>query len=158
MGMEIERKFLVKYLPDLSTVDAHHLIQGYIKKDPSGVVRVRTDGSKGFITIKGPKTNISGIEFEYEIPGEDARTLLRTFCGSLLIEKRRYCLTEGGSEWAIDQFLNKNQGLILAEIELDAEDQLFDKPDWLGPEVSRDPKYYNSNLVDYPFTRWPETA
>ena len=157
MAQEIERKFLVcgdfKAEAYLST----RIIQGYLSSVPRRIVRVRVKGDKGYITIKGQAnaTGVSRFEWEKEIPVDEALTLLELAePGS--IDKTRYLVknTDGKHVWEVDEFHGDNEGLVMAEIELAAEDEPFDKPDWLGKEVTGDPRYYNSMLKTYPFTSW----
>ncbi len=156
MGIEIERKFRLKYNPCRAAEPADHIVQGYIKKNKKAVVRVRTCNDLGFLTIKGEKTRAAGLEFEYEIPLEDARALLENLCHRPVIEKDRYHLTHKGTQWVIDVFSSENKGLEIAEVELSSRDQAFEKPDWIGKEVTGDPDYYNTSLTDRPFTTWPK--
>lgn len=157
MGTEIERKFLVR---DHSIIkppaDGRNLRQGYLSTDPACIVRVRTVDACGFLTVKGLTTGFGRPEFEYEIPVEDAAAMLAKLCRKPLIEKKRYTIEAQGLFWEIDEFFGENRGLILAEVELDQEARRFDKPDWIGEEVSGDPKYYNSNLAIVPYKNWPE--
>lgn len=145
---EIERKFLVKeQIHDvLKYLEPKAIRQGYILDEDGKTVRVRTKGNKGFLTVKGKTIGITRSEFEYEIPLEDATQLLNDFCKHEL-SKDRYNLTVGEKTWDIDVFHGKLEGLILAEVELQSEEESFKKPDWLDAEVSHDPNYYNSNLV-----------
>lgn len=157
MAQEIERKFLVcgdfKADAYLST----RIIQGYLSSVPGRIVRVRVKGDNGYITIKG-QTNATGVsrfEWEKEIPVDEALALLELAePGS--IDKTRYLVknTDGKHVWEVDEFHGDNEGLVMAEIELTAEDEPFDKPDWLGKEVTGNPRYYNSMLKAYPFTSW----
>jgi adenylate cyclase len=146
---EIERKFLVKESIQtvLQQLEPKAIRQGYIMDGPDGkTVRVRTKGSKGFLTIKGKTTGISRAEFEYEIPLEEARVLLDQFCG-LTLSKDRYAVEAGGKTWDVDVFHDKLEGLIVAEIELETEDEAFELPEWAGREVSDDVRYYNVQLI-----------
>ncbi len=117
-------------------------------------MRVRLAGDRAFLTIKGATTGISRAEFEYPIPVADARVLLETLCDRPLIQKTRYTIPWGDLVWEVDEFSGDNQGLILAEVELDRADQAIALPEWVGAEVSEDPRYYNANLVKYPFSQW----
>lgn len=128
--------------------------QGYIMKDSGKIVRVRACNNKGFITIKGRNQGITRLEFEYEIPFGDANFLLENFCEQPILEKIRYRIPYKGNVWEIDEFLGKNSGLVIAEIELKSEDQTFSKPEWIGKEVTGDPRYYNSFLVNSPYSTW----
>jgi CYTH domain-containing protein len=116
-------------------------------------VRVRTIDDRGYLTIKGITVGASRMEFEYEIPRQDADTMLG-ICEKPLIEKNRSKVEHGGFVWEVDEFFGENQGLIVAEIELESEDQYFSKPDWVGAEVTGDPRYFNSNLIKNPYTTW----
>jgi CYTH domain-containing protein len=148
LGVEIERKFLVdqeKWLahkPD----EGMRIMQGYLFSSPEKTIRVRIKGKQGFITIKGKTENISRLEYEYEIPENEAKELLNTFCPKK-IDKVRYELKCDGFVWEIDEFTSPNSGLILAEIELSDENEVFKRPEWVGEEVSGQTKYYNSNMI-----------
>jgi len=152
MGKEIERKFLLKKR-SWPNENAMKYRQGYLNSAKERIVRVRTIDDKGYLTIKGITVKASRLEFEYEIPFQDANTLL-DICEKPLIEKNRYKVEERGFVWEIDEFLGENQGLIVAEVELESEDQEFPKPDWIGEEVTGDPRYFNSNLIKRPYTKW----
>jgi adenylate cyclase len=154
MGIEIERKFLVTNDDFKRLAQPRLLKQGYIYNSKKKTVRVRIDDTKGFITIKGALAGISRREFEYELPIDDAETLLTTMCDPSIIEKLRYKVSFKGHLWEIDEFLGENAGLIVAEIELDREDVIFDKPEWIGDEVTNDPKYLNSSLAKRPYRLW----
>jgi CYTH domain-containing protein len=117
-------------------------------------VRVRIAGDRGFITIKGKTEQISRPEFEYPIPLNDASELLETLCLRPLIEKTRYRLERQGVLWEIDEFRGDNQGLLLAEVELTDPNQVLNLPDWIGEDVSHDSRYYNANLIKYPYAQW----
>lgn len=150
MGTEIERKFLIQGMEWRDEVErSEELDQGYIRSDDA-TVRVRTIDERGFITLKGPTTNVTRAEYEYEIPVEDAREMLEKFCGDRRIRKVRHTVIHEGHEWVIDEFMGANEGLLLAEIELDAEDESFAHPDWVGEEVSGEKRYYNSTLAQNP--------
>jgi len=153
MAIEIEKKFLI----DLDSLKEEHpnilenpieIKQGYIAKtEDNTVVRVRIANKKGFLTIKGANIGCSRPEFEYEIPYEDALTMLNTLCTKKII-KKRYLLNLNKHTWEIDIFEGKNKGLIIAEIELTNENELFEIPKWIKKEVTNDKKYYNSNLLE----------
>jgi adenylate cyclase len=146
---EIEHKFLVTdAIRDvLRTLEPKSIRQGYILDDPSGkTVRVRTKGHKGFLTIKGKTTGITRSEYEYEIPFDDAEALLNDFC-ELTLVKDRYAVVFNGKTWDVDVFHGKLEGLIVAEIELENENESFELPPWAGKKVSDDPRYYNVNLI-----------
>ena len=152
MAKEIERKFLVKegaWRNEKGTLYR----QGYLNSMKERVVRVRTIGDKGYLTIKGLTVGASRMEFEYEIPRQDADQLL-DICEKPLIEKIRYKVVEGEFVWEIDEFLGENQGLIVAEVELESENQEFPKPHWSTEEVTGDPRYFNSNLIRNPYKTW----
>ena len=157
MATEIERKFLLRDTAFLDSLSGQRICQGYLSHSPEATVRVRIAGLQGFLTIKGSNTGISRAEFEYPIPLADAEALLN-LCQSGRIEKTRYCLPYGNHIWEIDVFGAANQGLIVAEIELSSEQEDFERPDWLGEEVSHDPRYFNSQLSRLPFTSWPPGA
>ncbi len=154
MATEIERKFLVTDDTYKQDATSSVYIQGYLSSAKGITVRVRIGGDKGFITIKGKNQNITRNEFEYEIPIEDARTMLATMCGDGVIHKRRFVTVYEGFTWEIDEFYDANEGLVVAEIELDHEEQNFSRPPWLGKEVSDNPRYYNANLVTSPYRTW----
>jgi CYTH domain-containing protein len=153
MGQEIERKFLVTR--DVWRTGAGILIrQGYLCIENNSVVRVRTKGERAYLTLKGNTAGITRLEFEYEIPVEEANLILEKLCMKPLIEKIRYEAYVSGFKWEIDEFLEENAGLVVAEIELENENQEFTKPDWLGREVSSDFRYQNASLVKNPYSRW----
>ena len=152
MVKEIERKFLLKK-HDWPHENFMKYRQGYLNSDEKKTVRIRITGEKGFLTIKGASVGASRMEFEYEIPFEDAEMLLN-LCDKPLIEKNRYVVVEGDFVWEIDEFFGENRGLVIAEIELEHEDQKFPKPDWIGDEVTDDPRYYNASLVKNPYKNW----
>jgi adenylate cyclase len=155
MAQEIERKFLVKGEFKKFANSATRITQGYLSSVPQRIVRVRTNGQKGFITIKGV-SNCSGtsrFEWEKEIPIDEARELLR-LCEPGIIDKNRYLVQVGKSTFEVDEFYGENLGLIIAEIELKSEDEPFEKPAWLGEEVTGKRKYYNSKLSKKPFSAW----
>jgi adenylate cyclase len=154
MGTEIERKFLVISDEWRSLGSGVAYAQGYLVTEVERTVRVRIAGTQGFITIKGATQGISRAEFEYEIPIEDARTLLENLCDRPWIQKTRYKIYADGLLWEVDEFAGENQGLILAEVELQAAEQAIALPAWIGAEVSHDSRYYNANLVKFPFSQW----
>ena len=149
LSMEIERKFLVdKVLWALQPKsEGQKIKQAYLVNSPEKTIRVRTKGTKGFLTIKGPTVGISRAEYEYEIPVYEAEELIQQFAVKY-IEKTRYEITVGKHKWEVDEFGGKLAGLMLAEIELAAEDELFERPEWVTLEVSEDVNYYNSNLIN----------
>jgi CYTH domain-containing protein len=152
MGIEIERKFLVNGTA-WRHGDGVRFSQGYLNRDKERTVRVRLAGEKAFLTIKGVSVGASRAEFEYEIPASDAEQLLK-LCDGPVIEKIRRVIQLEGATWEVDEFLGENAGLVVAEIELHSEDQAFDRPEWLGEEVTHDSRYFNSCLATHPFTRW----
>ena len=154
MAQEIERKFLVKGDAWRRPGDSKRIRQGYLSTVKERTVRARTAGNRGYITIKG--TNIGAVrpEYEYEIPFADANEILDRLCEQPLIEKTRYRVPFGGLIWEIDEFEGENRGLIVAEVELKDEHQPVELPDWVGKEVTGDPRYFNSSLIAHPFSRW----
>ena len=154
MGKEIERKFLINGDAWRMLAEGTMYRQGYLNSAKERTVRVRTVGEKAFLTIKGITVGATRAEYEYEIPFDDCNALLDNLAEKPLIEKKRYKIKQGEFTWEIDEFFGENQGLIVAEIELTSEDQKFDKPAWIGDEVTGDPRYFNSNLIKHPFTRW----
>ena len=155
MGTEIERKFLVVSSAWRDDADAGTLIrQGYLSTDPDRTVRVRLRGDRGTVTIKGRSVGARRAEFEWEIPAADATALLDTLALRPMIEKRRHLLRRGGHTWEIDVFSGANDGLVVAEVELDHEDDAVERPDWLGDEVTTDWRYSNASLVRAPFATW----
>lgn len=154
MATEIERKFLVKGDTWKSQIYASkQIVQGYLSLVPERTVRVRLSGAKGVLTVKGKSEGISRAEFEFEIPKEEAGQLLR-ICEGSLINKTRYFIRQGKFIWEVDEFHDENKGLMVAEIELNSELEDFDRPDWLGEEVSHDNRYFNASLVQHPFSQW----
>jgi len=154
MGIEIERKFLAEGDGwKAAAGDGLACRQGYLAIDPEKTIRVRIIGEQAFLTIKGATSGISRSEFEYEIPVADAAELLK-LCGDAVVEKTRYFIGHGGMVWELDVFSGTNEGLVMAEIELETEDQSFELPDWVGREVSGDARYYNASLARKPFTNW----
>ena len=154
MAIEIERKFLVKEKPFSIAKRSLKINQGYIINEKSKVIRVREKGDDYFLTIKGNNIGISRLEYDFPISKEDAKELIFHFCKTTLIEKTRHYIEHKGHTWEVDEFHGKNNGLIVAEIELESEDEKFEIPDWVGEEVTQDDKYYNMNLAIHPFTSW----
>ncbi|NOY13262.1 MAG: CYTH domain-containing protein [Deltaproteobacteria bacterium] len=154
MAVEVERKFLVVNDSWRDAATGVLFRQGYLCTEPERTVRVRLAGERGKLTIKGKAVGISRAEYEYPIPAAEAVELLDNLCLRPLIEKTRYRIEYAGRLWEVDEFHGVNAGLLLAEIELETEDQAFALPDWAGKEVSDDPRYYNSNLVREPFKNW----
>ena len=153
MGIEIERKYLVKGNQWKNLAQGVLYRQGYIATVGKPTVRVRVIGNQGYLTIKGENINTKRSEFEYPIPVEDAEEMLDTLCDRPLIEKLRYKIPYGNLLWEVDEFLGDNAGLIIAEVELETDDCEISIPDWIDQQVS-DPKYYNSNLVKHPYSKW----
>lgn len=156
MAQEIERKFLVVADDFKSQASKQtRITQGYLSSVPERTVRVRVKGEKGFITIKGigSESGASRYEWEKEIPVEEVNELLK-ICEPGVIDKTRYEVKNGIFKFEVDEFYGENQGLTVAEIELNSEDDSFEKPSWLGEEVTGDVKYYNSMLMKNPFTKW----
>ncbi len=156
MKIEIERKFMVTGDGWRADAGVGRLCeQGYILSGPDQItVRVRRIGDRGFLTLKGVTEGISRPELEYEIPADDAEYMLRNFCGDRIVSKKRFLVQIGEFTWEIDEFSGQNQGLVLGEIELDSEDQVFPVPDWLGEDVSLDFHYTNASLAANPFMEW----
>jgi CYTH domain-containing protein len=154
MGIEIERKFLVDPRGTWRSAAVTRFRQGYLSMDKERTVRVRAAGDQGYLTIKGTTRGATRREYEYPIPLADAEQLLDELCEKPLIEKDRYKLDHQGLTWEVDEFFGDNQGLIVAEVELSSEDQVFARPDWLREEVTTDPRYYNANLIKHPFSHW----
>ena len=155
MGLEIERKFLVNPAKWAAAEKPKREFyrQGYMLTDPNKTIRVRATDTKGFLTIKGKTEGATRAEFEYEIPKEEAIQLLNMFAVSDLT-KYRYKVIFAEKLWEVDVFLGENEGLIVAEIELSSEREMFDLPDWAAEEVTAEKKYYNSNLSILPFKQW----
>lgn len=155
MAIEIERKFLLKNQQWRMVAGSGCLIrQGYLSDQPERTVRVRVAGDQAWLTIKGKTQGVARLELEYPIPVIEAMQLLDQLCLTPLIEKYRYRIAQGELVWEIDEFLGENAGLVVAEIELTAADQQFERPDWLGDEVSDDSRYFNSALIRQPFSSW----
>jgi len=155
MAKEIERKFLVKGDFKSAAKKETRIIQGYLSSVPERTVRVRIKGDKGFITIKGigNESGASRFEWEKEIPVEEVKELLK-ICEPGIIDKTRYLVDVGNHTFEVDEFYGDNEGLVVAEVELKDENEVFEKPDWLGEEVTGDKKYYNSMLMKNPYKNW----
>jgi len=145
---EIERKFLVRadQWEALEKPNPTDIVQAYLSDNQRSTVRVRIKGTKGFLTVKGSTKGISRTEFEYEIPVADVKAMVAEMCDKVLV-KQRYEIPFGPHTWEVDVFGGSLAPLIIAEIELNSEDETFELPDWVGAEVSGDPQYYNSNLI-----------
>lgn len=155
MGLEIERKFLVKleHWPVSREHQQLHLRQAYLCDDESKTIRVRTTGVEGFITIKGRARGISRLEYEYTIPLMEAQELINSFA-TAVVEKIRHYVPYEGKLWEVDEFKGLNEGLWVAELELEQEDEAFAMPPWAGLEVTHDRRYLNSQLIKLPFQHW----
>ncbi|SVB45243.1 uncharacterized protein METZ01_LOCUS198097 [marine metagenome] len=153
MGKEIERKFLIDQTRLPKNMKGVKYAQGYIAINEDGIVRIRIKGNFAVLTIKTSGTGISRDEFEYEIPLDDAKSLLVLF-NDKIIYKTRYKIIYDGKEWEIDEFHKQNDGLWLAEIELESKNESFTLPEWLTKEVTGDKKYYNAYLSKYPLKLW----
>lgn len=155
MAQEIERKFLVAGDFKAEATKATRIIQGYLSSVPERTVRVRVKGEKGFITIKGigNQSGASRFEWEKEIPTTEAEQLL-AICEPGVIDKTRYLVKSGEHTFEVDEFYGDNEGLTVAEVELSSEEEAFQKPAWLGEEVTGDVKYYNSMLMKNPYKNW----
>ena len=154
--IEIERKFLVTsdaFKRDF--VRKNYIAQGYLNSTPERTVRVRIKGETGYLTIKGKsnETGLSRFEWEKEIALAEAKALLQ-LCEKGIIEKNRYEVKVGEHLFEVDEFFGENEGLLIAEVELQSETENFEKPNWLGKEVTQDQRYYNSNLSKNPFLNW----
>lgn len=154
--LEIERKFLVKSPEYKKLGRGIYIRQGFLSTAKDRVVRIRIIGHQAYLTIKGINKGATRSEFEYEIPGEDAEFMMNELCEKPIIEKYRYRIKAADLIWEVDEFKGLNEGLVVAEIELLSEDQQFDIPDWIGQEVTNDPRYYNSNLIRNPFSNWKQ--
>lgn len=157
MAYEIERKFLVDGDYKSLSYRNFQIKQGYLSLSGVNVVRVRIKGEKAFITVKSAlvEGKIKRHEWEYEIPIQDAEEML-TMCEDAVIEKTRYLVKEGDHVFEVDEFYGNNEGLLIAELELESEDESFEKPDWLGAEVTGNVRYYNSFLSIHPYKEWSE--
>ncbi len=158
-GLEIERKFLVKKGDAYKSVafSSSHIQQGYIPAD-GATVRVRTRDNKAYLTIKGKSVNggMTRYEFEKEITMDEALHLLQ-LCKGGVIDKRRYLVKSGDHTFEVDEFYGDNEGLVMAEVELSDENEAYEKPDFIGKEVTGDKRFYNSHLLTYPFAIWRNT-
>lgn len=154
MGIEIERKFLVRDAAWKDLAQGVLLRQGYLSSEPDRTVRVRIEDQKATLTIKGRNSGATRGEWEYAIPLEDAHVFLDVLCEQPIIEKHRYRIPYHGMQWEVDEFFGVNSGLIIAEIELESEFQSFVMPEWVGEEVTHDARYFNSSLIKYPFSHW----
>ncbi|GAB3900594.1 CYTH domain-containing protein [Spirosoma agri] len=156
MGIEIERKFLVKGEEWKKQSEGQLYQQGYLSTHPDRTVRVRTVEDRAYLTIKGRTVGANRTEYEYPIPYADAQSMLDHLCQSPIIRKVRYRVFYEGLVWEVDEFQEENQGLVVAEVELADEQQTVAFPDWIDQEVTSDEKYYNANLLNYPFSQWDQ--
>ena len=154
MGKEIERKFLIdqSIIGDLK--NGSQIKQGYISTTNNTVVRVRVADQKAYLTLKGENSGATRSEFEYEIPTNDAEEIILELCSGPIIDKTRYVQTYKGHTWEIDVFHGDNKGLVVAEVELENEDEHVEMPKWIQKEVTSDKRYYNSNLLNNPYNSW----
>ena len=153
MGVEIERKFLLNGDQWRALGQPLLLRQGYLSSTPARVVRVRIEGEQAFMTVKGKSVGATRGEWEYPIPLLDANELL-ALCEQPLVEKYRRKIEFAGNVWEVDEFLGANAGLVVAEIELFSENQQFERPEWIGAEVTHDARYFNSALARHPYSAW----
>ena len=154
MGKEIERKFLVRGDGWRSLAKGTAYRQGYLNSAKERTVRIRKIDDRAFLTIKGLTVGATRVEYEYEIPVADCDAMLDALAEKPIIEKKRYKIPLEGLTWEIDEFFGDNTGLIVAEVELESEGQTFRKPEWVGEEVTADPRYFNSNLIKHPYRKW----
>ncbi len=159
MAIEIEHKFLLANDAWREQV-SHSVIykQGYLSSQPTSSIRVRISDNQAWLNIKSATIGTQRHEYEYEIPLTDAQEILDNLCLKPVIEKTRHFVTHGNHQWEIDEFDGENAGLIVAEIELEAADETFEKPDWIGEDVTQDMRYYNNNLAKYPYNQWRDDA
>lgn len=157
MPVEIERKFLVQGEDWRRAAARSELYrQGYLAGSETCSVRVRVGGARAWIGLKGRVRGAARLEYEYLIPVGEANEILDDLCAGGRIEKRRHWVPYAGREWEVDEFIGANAGLVVAELELDDEDEEFSRPPWLGREVTDDARYYNSSLAQHPWSTWPE--
>jgi adenylate cyclase len=152
MGVEIERKFLV-IGGDWKSEETISISQGYLSTDIDRIVRVRISGNDAYLTIKGRSVGAVRTEYEYQIPLADGKELIKMCVGNIL-KKTRHIVVVGNSKWEVDVFHGENEGLVVAEIELTSEDEMFEKPEWIDEEVTNDARYFNSSLMQKPFKQW----
>jgi adenylate cyclase len=158
MGLEIERKFLVEKRDWSSLAEGKICRQGYLSVLDSTVVRIRIIGDEAFLTVKGPDPGSGRREFEYEIPVKDATEMLVELCEKPVIEKARHRIPYAGHTWEVDVFHGDNEGLVLAEVEVDRTDEVVELPPWVSREVTGDHRYNNTWLVKHPFRTWERTS
>lgn len=156
MPLEIERKFLLRSDEWRDQARSRVLMrQGYLSSGSRCSIRARIAGDTAWLNLKAKRSGMTRLEYEYPIPVAEANEILDELCDGPLIEKYRHEVAQGAHVWEIDEFLGSNAGLIVAEIELDSEAESFERPAWLGEEVTTDERYYNFNLAKHPFTLWP---
>ena len=156
MALEIERKYLIDLEKISPLENGIRIKQGYLSTDKNAVVRVRVKNDKAYLTIKGSNSGIARLEFEYEIPLDEANEMLEKLCQKPVIDKTRYLITHENHTWEVDIFYGDNEGLVVAEVELSSEDEFINLPSWVKEEVSHDDRYFNSNLMKLPFKDWKE--
>jgi adenylate cyclase len=157
MGIEIERKFRLQDDRWRAEIRESTLLrQGYLANTPRASMRVRLAGSQGWLSVKAMTVGLARAEFEYPIPAAEAEHMLGQLCEGPGIEKWRHEVVHDGSAWEIDEFLGENAGLVIAELELETEEQPFTRPAWLGAEVTSEERYYNFRLAQHPYRLWPE--
>ena len=154
MAKEIERKFLIDISGVKSIGSGSWIKQGYISTTDNTAVRIRVTGTVAYLTLKGENQGATRPEFEYEIPIEDANEIIKELCSGPVIDKTRYLVEYGSHTWEIDVFHGDNDGLIVAEVELESETEEVDLPKWVINEVTGEVKYYNTSLLDNPFNKW----
>ena len=158
MALEIERKFRVQSDAWRAEVRASTLLrQGYLANTARASVRVRLAGDQGWLSVKAMTRGLARAEYEAVISAADANEMLDALCEGLPIEKWRHIVVHDGNDWEIDEFLAENAGLVIAELELESEQQRFTLPSWLGPEVTQDERFYNFRLSQHPYRRWPQS-
>ena len=158
MAVEIERKFLLRSDEWRAFVSTRVLMrQGYLSAGSRCSIRARIAGELAWLNLKAKRSGMTRLEYEYPVPVQDASEILEAMCEGPLIEKYRHEVVRGSHVWEIDEFLGDNAGLVVAEIELSCETEAFERPDWLGLEVTDDARYYNFNLVTRPYTTWELT-
>ena len=158
MGIEIERKFLLRDARWRAQIARSEVMrQGYLAGSEHCSIRIRLTDQDARLNIKSATLGITRTEFEYVVPAADAEIMLATLCGTRTLEKTRHYVHHEGHHWEVDEFHGANAGLVVAELELSAADESFARPAWLGEEVSDDPRYYNSCLVEHPYSGWRAT-
>lgn len=154
MKNEIERKFLVVNNSYRQMAKGILIQQGFLSTDKNRTVRVRIVGGEAWLTVKGKSTGAVRKEFEFQIPADEAKEMIQTICIKPVISKIRYRIRKGEVLWEIDEFLEENAGLIIAEVEIPFENYELEFPDWIGEEVTQNEKYYNARLVEHPYKSW----